>query len=257
MKRRFNYTKRKRITQDRVRITINKTDHAAASFDFSIALDDMELQGHAMLYVEAYHHTDLVRFSFGTVENVVPPDDRTISHLGNYENLKFRVKVVDESDTRGLILAHADRIRPVGIYRKRSILTVDVRDLGRQVWKMDYSGDEPVLMLNIRIPNIRNLARTDPRFRLYIYPAVVRDIFTHIFLVDHLDDIENPSIPWHATWLNFARRFSNVDSLSQIDWSRDQFDHSDVLTWIDRLVEQFCSSQSKDWRSLLALEEVG
>jgi hypothetical protein len=108
-------------------------------------------------------------------------------------------------------------------------------------------------VLNIRIPNIHNLAKTDPRFRLYIYPAVVRDIFTHIFFIDGIEDIENPE-DWHATWLEFARRFSTDDSLKQINLNEDR---GEVLKWIDRLVEQFCASQSKDWRSLLSLEEVG
>jgi len=256
MKRRFNYTGRKRITLDRTSITINRTDHTAGSFDASIKLDEMGLPDHAKIYVEAYHHTDLARFPFGTVGNMIYPEDRTISHLAHYENLRFRVMVVDESNTRGLILALADRIRPTGIYRKRSILPVDFRDLGRQVWKMDYSGDEPVLMLNIKIPNIHNLARTDPRFRLYIYPAVLRDIFSHILFIDRLDDIENPAQDWHATWLEFAKRFSKDDSLSQLNLGEEQFDPQDALNWIDKLVEQFCSTQSKEWLKLLSLEEV-
>lgn len=258
MKKRFNYTGRKRITLDRLSIKINTINHTAGSFDASIKLEEMGLPDHANVYVEAYHHTDLARFPFGTVGTMIQPDDRTISHLANYENLRFRILVVDETDTRGLVLAHADRIRPTGVYRKRSILPVDFRDLGRQVWKMDYSGDEPVLMLNVKIPNVHNLARTDPRFRLYIYPAVTRDIFTHISFIDRIDDIENPSQDWHLTWLNFAERFTEEDSLSQLILTDDeQSDPQDALSCIDNLVEKFCATQSKDWFKLLSLEEVG
>jgi len=31
----------------------------------------------------------------------------------------------------------------------------------------------------------------------------------------------------------------------------------DILKWIDRLVEEFCSSRNKEWSKLLSLEEVG
>lgn len=258
MKRRFNYTGRKRITLDRISIKINTINHTAGSFDASLNLEEMELPDHAKVYVEAYHYTDFARFPFGTVGIMIQPGDRAISHLTNYENLRFRVLVVDETDTRGLVLAHADGIRPAGVGWKRSILPVDFRDLGRQVWKMDYSGDEPVLMLNIKIPNIHNLARTDPRFRLYIYPAVVRDIFTHISFIDRIDDIEDPSQDWHLTWLSFAGRFTEEDSLSQlISTDDEQSDPRDVLKFIDNLVERFCAIQSKDWLKLLSLEEVG
>jgi hypothetical protein len=257
MKRRFNYTERKKITLDRVSITVSRTDHAAESFDASIKLEEMGLPGDAKVYIEAYHRTDLVRYTFGTVANIVHPEDTGLSHLAHNENLRFRVMVVDESDKRGLILASADRIRPAGIYRKRSILPVEFRDLGRQVWKVDYAGDEPVLLLNEKIPNIHNLARADPRFHLYIYPAVIREIFTHMFFVDRIDDVEEPAEEWHRTWLEFAKRFSGDDTLLQLELGDEQSVRVDVPNWIDKLVEEFCLSRSKEWLKLLSLEEVG
>lgn len=257
MKRRFNYTGRKRITLDRVSINVNRTDHMLESFDALIKLDDMELPDAAKVYIEAYHRDERERYDFDTVGSIGRPPDTGLAHLAYCEHLRFQVIVVDESHKHGLLLASADRIRPAGVYRKRSILPVDFRDLGRQVWKVDYSGDEPVLLLNERIPNIHNLARIDPRFHLYVYPAVIRDIFTHMFFVDGIDDIEDPAQEWHKLWLEFAKRFLADDTLSQLNPQDEGFDTGDVLNWIDGLVEEFCSSRSKEWLKLLSLEEVG
>lgn len=257
MKRRFNYTGRKRITLDRVSINVNRTDHILESFDALINLDDMGLPDTAKVYIEAYHRQELVRYDFGTVGNIVRPDDTGLAALAYREDLRFRVMVVDEADECGLICAMADRIKPSGIIQKRSILPVEFCDLGRQVWKVNYDGDVPVLLLNERVPNIHNLARTDPRFHLYVYPAVVRDIFTHMFFVDRVNDLDDPPQEWHKLWLEFARRFLADETWIQSQPQDDWFDPADVLPWIDKLVEEFCSSRSREWLKLVNLEEVG
>lgn len=262
MKRRFNYTDRKRITLDRISITLNLINNAAQSFDAVIKLDEMDLPDGANVYVEAYHRTDLMRYDFGTVRNLTPPEDLNLSHLAHRERLRFRVLVVDESDERGLILASADRIRPTnegeGEDQKRSILSVDFCDLGRQVWRMNYDGDEPILLINERIPNIHNLAKSDPRFHLYVYPAVMRDLFNHMIFVEGVDNINEPAQDWHRNWLEFATRFlPKEDTPAHLNHRDDQFDPQDVLRWIDRVVGEFCSSRSKEWLRLLTLEEVG
>ena len=257
MRRRFNYTDRKRITLDRISIDISKKDNNTEYFTANIKLDDMALPDSAKVYVEAYHRTNLMRYGFGSVGVISSPEDTDLSQLANYENLRFRIIVVDESNERGLLLASADKIRPTAAYLKRSILPVSFDDLGRQVWKVDYSGDEPLLLLNERIPNIHNVARTDPRFRLFVYPAVVREIFTYMFLIDKVNDIDEPEQEWHINWLRFAKRFITDDSFSQAELYDDEFNSDDVLNWIDKIVDGFCSSLRKEWLKLLSLEEVG
>jgi hypothetical protein len=256
MIRRFNYTGRKRITSDRISIQVTRTDHILESFDAIIKLDDMGLPDLAKVYIEAYHHTDLSRYDFCTVGNIVRPEDTGLSQLAHHENLKFRVMVVDESGECGLILAMADKLRPSGILEIRGILPVAFHDLGRQVWKVNYDGDEPVLLLNERIPNIHNLAKMDPRFHLCVYPAVIRDIFTHMFLVDGLNDFDEPLLEWHNNWLKFARRFLPDDAWTHLQLQDDSFASADVLRWIDKLVEEFCSSRTREWLKLISLEEV-
>lgn len=257
MKRRFNYTDRKRITRDRISINVSRTDHTLESFDASINLENMGLPDLAELYIEVRHYTELMRYDFGKIGETTCPDDTSLSHLAHHEDLKFRVLVVDESHEQGLILALADRIRPSGIIIKHSILPVEFRDLGRQIWKIEYGGDDPVLVLNDRVPNIHNIARTDVRFHLYVYPAVIRDIFKHMFLVDGVIDLDEPPQEWHRKWLAFARMFLPDDAWTQLQVQDDCFDPVDIIDWVDVLVEEFCSSRSKEWLKLISLEEVG
>lgn len=256
MKRRFNYTGRKRIPLDRIEITVNRKGGVVETFHATIKLDNLDLPHEAAVYVEAYHRSDIMRYCFGTVGEVTQPLDTSLTHLAHVDQIRFRVLVVDGSNKRGVILASADRLRPLGQYEKHSILPVDFRDLGRQVWKLEYGGDEPILAVNSLIPNIHNLVKTDARFHTYIYPAVVREIFTHMLFIDgadifgEMDDLDE----WQANWCAFAKRF-----LTEEDWAtmEEGSDSSEKLSWIERLVQEFCLSQTRDWQKLIELEEVG
>ena len=158
MKRTLNYTNRKRITREQISIIPNREQGVIKSFDASIQLTGIELPDDAIIYVEAYHRTDLARFCFSTVGNPAPPEVTDLSHLSRSENLGFRVLVVDESSERGLILAVVDGIFPIAegkdISRKREILLVERKDLGRQVWRLAYGDRLPTLQINnnIRAP---------------------------------------------------------------------------------------------------------
>lgn len=256
MKRRLNYTERKRITLDRITVSLTRRKELAESFSASVKLEGLDLPDMAKVYVEAYHRTDSARYPFGTVSNPVPPEDTGLSGIAHPGDLKFRILVVEEATNRGLILALADRIKATAEYEKQSILPVVIGDLGRQVWKLDFSGDQPVLVLNERLPNIHNLPSTDSRFRLYILPAVLREVFTHMFFVDRVEDLEEPAVEWHKNWLDFARRFLPYET----EWpekSDDEFVSDDVTSWINLLAREFCASLSRDWLKLVSLEEVG
>jgi len=250
MKRRFNYTGRIRIPRERITVTLNRSGNSISSFNANVDLNGLHLQPDARVYIEAYHRTDSRRFNFGTVGNLTSPRDTTLTSLAYIENLKFRVLVVDETGQRqhGLILAHADRIRPISEVGKTPILPVEFRDLGQQIWRVEYGGDEgsPVLILNRKIPNIENTAKSDPQFIMFIYPAVIREVLTHIIFVDGVDSSSEPSTDWHGDWLDFARSILPGEGPPEILNRRDSdFQSEDVEKWIDKVVEEFCVSRSE------------
>lgn len=248
MKRRLNYTERKRITLEMIELNLTRLQGKVTSFTASLKLDELHLPGAAKIYIEAYHRTEFLRFSLGSIENMTPVQDLNIYELGNQESLLFRILVIDETGDHGLILASAEGIKPTGQYERHSILPVELRDLARQVWKLDFNGDIPVLVLNNKLPGALNLPSADSHFRLYVLPAVLREIFDYMFFIDKIDDLEEPAVDWHRMWLDFAKRLSPISDWPQVG---EPIDNELVNKWIGQLEQDFCSILRKDWNKLV------
>jgi len=249
MKRRLNFTGRQKIPRRNIIIVLNKENGIATSFTAKVDLSDFQFPEDAKVYIDAYHRTDQKRYDFGTVSAINTPSDTSLENLARIENLKFRLLVVDKRRTFGLILAHADRISPIPEGERKSILPVDFKDLGQQIWKVEYEGyeGEPVLFVNNRLPNIQSVAKLDPLFFFFVFPSVIREILTHMVFVDGVDSVEEPSIGWHANWLEFTRRIlSGEGSPSILDPRSESFDREEAESWIDKIVEEFCSSR-REW----------
>ena len=248
MKRRLNYTDRKKILQDGINIVIDRKDGLATSFSAKVDLTALSLPSDAKVYLHAYDRWEELIYDYGTVGRIEAPPGTSLKNLARTENLKFRVLAINEKGELGLILAHADRIKPFDRATKKSILPVEFRDIGQQTWKVVYSGDEgaPVLTLQSN-PNLETLAKSDPAFFFLVYPAVIRDVLTHMIFVDGVDSTEEPSIGWHGDWLHFARNvLSGEGPPSILDSKNEDFDSEQVELWVDRVVEEFCSSR-KEW----------
>ena len=260
MRRRFNYTDRSRIPQERISINLNRDVNSIKSFNAEIDLNDMNLPDGAKVYVEAYHKTEVSRYDFGLVRNIIPANNTDLANLAYSENMKFRILVVDEASEHGLILAHADRIKPTSDTDKKPILPVDFKNIGQQIWKVDFSGDEgsPALVINSNIPNIENIARSDPQFIMYVYPAVIRQVLTHMSFVDGVESSYDPPIEWHKDWLDFSKKIIPGDNPPKIlHPKKDNFEPEEVKNWIDRIVEEFCAGRN-EWNLYISslMEEV-
>ncbi len=205
MKRRINYTGRKKIKRKQVSITLIRQNGSVVSFYLGrLDLDDLGIPGDAKIYVEAYYRTELKRVEFGTAGNRVYPPSPNLTDMAYPENLKFRILAVNPLD--GKILAQADGIAPEEPPEK-TILPVEFKDIGNEIWRIEYEGDEgsPILCINGKIPNIQNIAKQDAQFLIYVYPAVIRDILYHMVFVDKVTSVTDPSIDWHSNWLMFSR----------------------------------------------------
>lgn len=216
-------------------------------------LDDMKLHSNARVYVDAYHKTEVKRYDFGTVENIVPPRDTGLAEFAYPENLKFRILIVDESGQHGLILAHADRIRPASDLDTKSILPVDFVDLGQQIWRVDFTGDggSPILAINRNIPNIETIVKSDPQFIMYVYPAVIKEVLTHMIFDEGVDSPSDPSVEWHSDWLDFSRRILPGEGPPEILEPReDDFESDAAWAWINKVVEEFSASRN-EWREFI------
>jgi hypothetical protein len=261
MKRVLNFTDRKKIERKNVSLQFKKENNKVTGFVIkNIDLNGLGLRGDALVYVEAYYRTELKRFKLGIVDSLNPRNppnspnssnshtfsfERGLKEMTYPENSKFRILVVDPSDLK--ILAHADKISPDEMVGKNAILPVQFTDLGNEIWRVEYEGDEgaPILLVNEKIPS--NFARQDPQFLLFVYPAVLREILTHIVFVDKIDSTTEPTVDWHCNWLKFIQELGVKipESLSVDD---DNENRDDILEWIDKCVEGFCNKYSKKFQ---------
>ncbi len=256
MKRSLNFTGRQKIQRRKITVLLNRKNGAARSFTATFDLSEFQLPNDARVYFEAYHRTDQRRYSFGTVGAKSTPHDTSLVDLARTENLKFRLLVVDERGTYGLVLAQADRISPIPEGERKPILPVDFsRDLGQQIWKVEYTGDggAPVLYVTRSLPNIQSFAKSDPLFLFFVYPAVIREVLAHMVFVDGISDVDDPEADWHAEWLQFARMILSGCAPPRVLDPRDEenFDEEEVEKWINSVVEEFCSSR-REWPQLIS-----
>jgi hypothetical protein len=234
--RRFNYTGRKRLNQEDVRIFVSPSEGRPAVFDADIRLSDYGLPDDALVSVEAYRQTSWMRFPCGSVNGLDVPANRPLSEFDSSEGILFRVRITSASDPEGLLLAEADKIRPrlteeADENRLSLLPTKPDDDLGDQLFRVDYS-DRPLLLINARCGDWRSLAR-DPVFISFAFPSVLREIVTRILYIEEYFDTEDP-VDWRAQWLKFCTLLPGVP---EIPTEKEQEKYDD---WIEDVVDAFC-----------------
>lgn len=252
MKRRFNYTGRKKIYREYISLFLNRDNEDIKSFSLELDLEKMNFKQDYKIYVEVYNKTDAKRFDFGTTGKKITPSDTSLSDIAYYRNIKFRILIVDETGKHGRIIAHADRIIPETDTEIIPILPVDFEDLGKQVWKISFSDIEgaPILILNKNIPNIETIPKTDPQFFMYIIPTIIREILFYIYFVEKIDSTQDPSIEWHKNWLNYAKNILPNENPPENNDDSSQFE---IIVWIDKVIEEFCYNYNNKWDSFVSV----
>jgi hypothetical protein len=252
MKRRFNYTGREKLTRDVVKISTNKLDGKTKSISVSFDLNEIKYPSDTKIYLDAYHKTDRKRFDFGKISQRVYPDDLTIDELSYTDNLMFRLLLIDESGEHGKIIAHADRIRADEAADKKPILPVRFDDLGQQIWKLEFTGDEggPILCVNSNIPAVEYIVKSDSVFFMFVFPAAIREILTHMIFIDKVENQEDPLVAWHYDWLMYSMTILPNESIPKLE--PDEREDENIIDWIDKVVEEFCNSRRFEWESTKA-----
>ncbi|HVR37893.1 MAG TPA: hypothetical protein VMU84_02280 [Thermoanaerobaculia bacterium] len=246
MLRKLNFTERTKIPRANVHVTLRRGDDGVLAFDPLLSFDGVAVAPSARVFIEAYYRTSFMRFDCGSVDAFVPPGDRRLTDIDGTGVVHFRVKVVDNDANDHRIVAVADDIvvseeKPDAAGRM-PLLPVNFSDaLAQQPWRIAFEPGGPVLELNTRIHDIRNVARNDAAFFALVYPAAVREVLTQILLVERHDAHEAGSDWWHL-WLRWATRYASATLPDDEEESR---------LWIDDVVAAFCSDQRliDRWRS--------
>jgi hypothetical protein len=242
VQRNFNYTHRKKITRDRVRVQVSKQGNQVPSFDLELKLDELQLPPDARVFVEAQNKTQYMRFDFGTVAAPTPPADRALSEFGGNDDMEFRVKVVQMEGTRGKLLAEASGVYPLtseeAATGRQPLLYIRSADLQQQVWDLRIEQERTVLLINSRVHDRTLLARSK-EFIALVYPAIIRQILTTILTAER-SAISDDAADWRNQWLRFGASLPGMSELTRLEPP----DESAEDDWIADVIKAFCSQQN-------------
>jgi len=242
MIRRFNYTGRKKISEDDVPMILTG---AGPLKGFEARLGAMadskyDLPRDARVFVEAYERTAYMRFDFGTTGAITPPSNeaRNLTEFEGSDGVRFRVKVVDSSHD-GQLLAEADGILPVAPeeadQNKLPLLPVRSEDLGHELWRIDFPEGvqgRPELLVNINAGDRTAVVRS-PAFMALAWPALLREILTRILIIDDYTDLDDED-DWRCLWLQFGRRILPTAEVPPQDAGARWL-------WLAEVIEAFCN----------------
>jgi len=239
MIRKFNYTRRRKISGDATTIRLI-CDRKEKSFEADIRLQDMRFPEHAKVYLEAYYKTNYMRFPFGTVNNIHRPYSTILTDFTNTDLIYFRVKIVDESETIGKILGFVSGLEPKDTDREQkhnfSILSVNYdADLGQKLYNLETEEIEnlPILEINRKLENGSVIVTSDI-FITTIYPSVIRELASEIINDDTTYTEEDDC--WQGYWIKYFRHILGASIMPpQRDDDRIKKD------WIEDTVNAFCN----------------
>jgi hypothetical protein len=242
MIKRVNSTGRRRINADRVTIQVHE-GQSPRTFDATIDFKDFEAPQEADVVLEATcaGSNTIRRYSWGTVGQLSPPDDRALRDLHG-ENVFFSLKVIDRAERFGRILGLAENIRPLkggpkAATGRRGILPVEKADLGDELWKLDFRPEDVFLLVNQRIQGLSERVRFDASIYPLIYPAIIREVLRRA--LDEQTDDEEDTERWPVLWLKFGRRL-HPEGLQPPE-SEEEAEQEE---WIAEVVSAFCREHS-------------
>ena len=239
MKRRINSTGRKKILLSNIKIEmLDATPGDPLEAKVDLDLGTYEFPPDARVVVEAYHRSSSQRFELGTIGDPKVPSVLVLDQVDHSGTVLFRVKVVDQSNHRGLLLGSAERVHPRSEgdeTGRQSLFPVHYRDLVDEIWRVEFLPDaRPTLILNNRWPEMQHRLRTDPVIRAFLLPAAFRLVMEKLAL-DPDEEDENET-DWRRDWKEFCKTELGIrDALPGLGAEQEEKED-----WVDRVVSRFC-----------------
>lgn len=237
-KRRINSTGRKRINRDKIEIRMLESlpgDPLRATVN--VNLGDADLPSTAKVVLDAYHRSSGMRFECGTVGDLKVPPVLTLDEVDRSGSPLFRLKIVDEGENEGRILASAERIQPKSEddqNDRRSLFPISYRDLRSDTWKVEIEqGDRPRLIINTRLPGFSYQLAESPLLQALILPAALRFVLQELSKSSETGEDEDEG-SWKDEWLTYCR-----EQLGAPDDPRDLSEDNEKADWIDEAVMRF------------------
>lgn len=236
--RHINHTGRRKIKHTEVAIEMIDQDSKPPAFQATFNLNLDQIPPGADLFVEAYHRNTSQRFNFGTAGAAIPPNDTTLTEIDLSGPTLFRVKVVDNSEKIGRLIASAEQLSPrdEDVEEQRASLMIfkSVPEMGNLTWKLSFNeAHKPVLCINNRIPEAKHQLMDNPVFQSLVLPAAFREVLLYILWSEEDEPTEGT---WHSNWIEFANK------MAQEDCPINERDPDRLMGWIDDVVRAFSKS---------------
>lgn len=247
MQRTINHTGRRKIEAKELQINMIEQESGVPAFDVDFSLNREKLPDNASIYIEAYQRNTLQRFSFGTVAEIRKPEKRDLDQLDLSSPTLFRIRIVDESEHLGRLVASAEHLKPEGENdddQRSSLLAVRSRPLGQQTWRVEFNtSGKPELCINSRIPDAIGQLKNNPQFQSIILPAAFRQVL--MFFLWNNDDEDEGSVA--EQWMTFAEQIASERPHGE--------DPAELVGWVDEVVERFSEMFELCDMLLLKMEE--
>lgn len=252
MKSYFNYTGRREIKARHARLSVDAERRLDALFDFA----DLKFPPDAKVVVEALSagSSQVLRLDFGTIGVPMVPPNASLATLPG-DNIYFRVKVVDAQRDAGRLLGLAPQLRPRGgdemtddQAARLPILPLNVRDLGEQVWRLNFADGRPCLDLNSTITGLKaHVLDRDSPFFYVVFPELIRRVLERLLVREKYYVIDNDDSSWQDQWLRFAVMWHperQVPAVPQDVENVSDDEAEEAEAWIDAVVGGFCSRKN-------------
>lgn len=259
--RKLNYTNRKRIGREHIIIKTLEEGSPNYSFDADLKLEHLNFPKAAQVIIEAYYQTERKRFNFGKIGMMLPPQDRSLYEFLSFSGINFRLIVVTTESGKMKIIGAADRLTPnrsgdkIGGPHRDSILPVETDQTMKEVWRLNFENEQPVLTLNINFDKIKRRIEKDAMFRLLILPQVIRQVIFRMVYVDHylMEDEEST----YSKWITFLERYAGPkDEWPEMNMQNSSdFDPDRIDEWTNSVVEKFSSDNKLLDNAILQEEE--
>ncbi len=217
---RLNHTGRARVLKRSVDLGVEERG-GVACLTFRVNLDEYGLPPAAQVILEARRQTTFLRFDMGKVSERQHLEDLPLSAFGSDTNITFCLKIVSSTKKeRGRVLGLAKGLRPNRAKDDRSragILPFRASDdLGSRVWRLDLTGEEPIVLINRSVGDWVGFAKSK-EFCALVYPELVRAIA--LWEADQED--EDDPRPWRRfLWnLGYAATAIEGDSDAKAEWA--------------------------------------
>jgi hypothetical protein len=263
MPKRFNYTGRKKILTEHRSIQIRREDNSYY-FDADLQLDSYHFDPNALIHVEAYRGSSALwkRIPFGRIAARKTPAvaERSLREFGDCKGIHFRVKVTADDTTNARILGQADQITPIhpeeSEASRQSLLGTRTEKLNGELWRIDFDGARPELVLDEQLPGGTSYA-LDKTFQALVTPQVFRLILNEILVDNYGEGDEDDPLHWHNQWIKFAEKLPGMPACPDQQEPGDR--KQQYSSWIEdavsafarhaRFLDVFLSLQEREGRS--------